>query len=175
MLTSVIEVPATSPPFRFVVSLMPFEKKLLESVLFVDMQLGTDLDQIQHDWRVRFLEEQVFPRWAPVLKIKKELKSLSLDLRKSLSNPDIIPAVPSHLRERANYSFFGSLHAPSGTNKCRAQLAQSDNPDFENHVMEEPDLPRFLDSIALSAHDVDLRSWKIIAAMTRRLPTEMSQ
>ena len=152
---------------------MPFEKKLLEYVHFIDGKLQAEAAIIRqrNDWKPRFLEEQVFPRWAPVVKIKRELKTVLRDLRKSSSTSDIDAA---HLRERATHSFFASLHAPSGTNKCRAELAQNDNPGFIQNVLNEPDLLKFLDSIALSVNDADLESWEILAAMTSRLPTEMS-
>ena len=157
---------------------MPFEKKLLECVVLADEQLRTQLDIIKHDseWKVRFLDKGVFPFWAPVIKVKKEVKHTLGELRISTlpaASGVIVPEIPPHLRERANYSFFGSLHAPSDQNKCRAQLAQAHNPDFVDHVLHEPDLLGFLESIVVRVNDADLGSWEIIGAMSKQHPDEM--
>lgn len=169
------DVPDTSSSFPFLVSLMPFEKKLLECVVLADEQLRTQLDIIKHDseWKVRFLDKGVFPFWAPVIKVKKELKHTLGELRSSTPLTANGVIVPPHLRECANYSFFGSLHAPSDQNKCRAQLAQADNPDFVDHILHEPDLLGFLESIVVRVNDADLRSWEIIGAMSKQHPDEM--
>jgi hypothetical protein len=166
------DVPEISS-FPFFVSLMPFEKKLLECVVLADEQLRTELDLIQHDseWKVRFLDQAVFPYWAPVIKVKKQLENTARELQNSSTSPPsndvIIPEFTSHLRERAHCSFFASLHAPYNRNKFRAQLAQADNPDFVDNILRQPDLLRFLKSIVVSVNDVDLRSWEIIVAMSR--------
>ena len=173
----------TSTLFSFRLSLMPFEKQLLECILQqaqTESQLRENLAATRENKGLKdeFLSQYVIPSWEPAIKVQKELKTMRMEYSSlnSMEDDSLQPESSGpQVRQRLCDAFFGSLHAPSNQNTCRAQNAQVDNPDFMLKVLNEPDLLAFLKSIEVCMIDHDLGSWEIVTAMWRTHEKEMTE
>ena len=151
----------------FIVNLMPFEKRILASVVSTDVEVQNILERQEAD-ELRVVIGRVFDRWQPVRAVKKGLKTLVQELSRSPAQNFSL-----QLRESAYRSFFKSLETPWNSNKCRSQVAEFQNSNFRHDLLYTSDVLHFLQSVDVRIDEKEWNIWKILTAMMKRYPDDM--
>jgi len=165
-------------PFIYV-SLLPFEKTLLENVARADDSIANRVNEPGNPSAIT----KLFERWGWAVSVGGAFADLEQDLsdakekETSTSNPspDFVPS--PRQRENCYHAFLGTLSYPQLTNKCRADNFDKENESFRESLLLSRDIFRFLRSAPqhVRMSDSDSEHWKIMGAMMLRFPDEMER
>ena len=132
------------------------EKRLLESVLSTDPALRTIFDQLS-EAESKVVHTKAFENWAPLLETKRIVHSIceqfgqssatflesGLDVASSVDGADQgcsqgVFTKELELRKQVHASLFRRMEAPYDTNRWRSQIAEGQNPWFEDAALQCP-------------------------------------
>ena len=170
----------TSTPPPIYISLLSFEKTLLETIAVVDPPIRDFIHDLRNDGAAtRFL-----PQWAAARSVQDAILNLRQDLFDAIKEERSAPEprsglVPSVQRREACYRVFLETLSESRrhSNQGRATTFDEYNHLFRNRLMAAEDLSRYLKLAHRNVRikDDDLQYWKIVGAMTLRFPAEMER
>lgn len=162
---------------RFVVTFLPFERTLLDSVLASDCLINEAILASPNEEAIAVL----FHKWKPaettrggLLDLADEISRAEAEEAESEVRGQLTPSVEA--RERCYRAFIGILDSPSYSNEGRGMSADKHNETFRTHFLQAVDISNLLKlpSELVTANFVeDRRHWEVLAAMTTRFPGEM--
>jgi hypothetical protein len=164
-----------SPSPVLLVSLLPFEKTLLENVEETDATIADFIDNSRNATAIT----ELFEAWGPAKSVREELEGLEEDLSE-LEDVDkgTQQLVSSSMRRERCYSaFVGSLSYPNRLNKCRAKSFDENNQMFKEKLLDTLNIPQFVQAARRNVrmNSADEGYWKVIGAMMLRFPEEMKR
>lgn len=171
--------PSISLSPTIVVSLLPFEKALLDNIEGADQVIAELIEDPLNPGAIA----ELFEAWGPAKSVREKLSGLEEDLLEPEeptedaldSSPSFVPS-PKR-RERCYQAFLGALGTPRGLNRCRAENFDENNGMFKGILVHTLDIQQFMKAAyrAVEINTVDNRYWKVMGAMLLRFPVEMKR
>src|SRR5579859_4983495 len=168
--------PSISAVTTIIVSLLPFEKTLLDHIKETDKAIAQLIDDPGNPGAIA----ELFEAWGSAKSVRAKLSGLGEDLLEP-EEGDLDSGLgfrPSpRRRERCYQAFLGALGNPSGLNNCRADNFDENNATFKETLLRTLDIQEF---IKAADHNVDVNKaddgyWKVMGAMMLRFPVEMKR
>lgn len=171
--------PSISTSTTVIVSLLQFEKTLLDNIKEADKAIAGLID----DPRNRGAIAELFEAWGSAKSVREKLSELEEDLLEPeepvegglVSDSGFLPS--PRRRERCYQAFLGALGTPKSLNKCRAENFDENNVTFKEMLLHTLDIKQFIKATHhnVKINPVDNAYWKLLGAMMLRFPLEMKR